>query len=156
MCGVGLNMDKMESHLKKNARALGCDMVDFKPKLLPGSGAAAHTWRRVARQKCNRMWMNYDGPTCILLQCDTWAQLREWCLISCYIVWMKHRAYWLFLCNNKSVWVDKYIYIKCWCFCIHSLFIFNINIYSNVVPCLPNVAAAQYVNKLLSLSCLCS
>lgn len=28
---------------KKNARALGCDMVDFKPELLPGSGAAAHT-----------------------------------------------------------------------------------------------------------------
>lgn len=25
-----LNVDKMESHLK-NARALGCDMLDFKP-----------------------------------------------------------------------------------------------------------------------------
>lgn len=43
MLEVCLNMAATESHLKKNARELGCDMVDFKPYLLPGSGAAAHT-----------------------------------------------------------------------------------------------------------------
>lgn len=32
-----LNMADIGSHLKKNARALGCDMVDFKPQLLPES-----------------------------------------------------------------------------------------------------------------------
>lgn len=33
-------------------------MVDFKPLLLPDSGAAAHPWRVISRQKCNRMWVN--------------------------------------------------------------------------------------------------
>lgn len=32
-------------------------MVDFKPDLLPAC-RAAHTWRLLARQNCNRMWMN--------------------------------------------------------------------------------------------------
>lgn len=53
---------------KKNARALGCDTVDFKPDLLPTCAAAAHTWRPPARQNRNRKWTN--RRTCEPLPCE--------------------------------------------------------------------------------------
>lgn len=62
---VCLNMAATESHFKKNARALGCDMVDFKLDPLPAC-RAAHMWRLLARQNCNRMWMN----SAICMPCD--------------------------------------------------------------------------------------
>lgn len=47
-------------------------MVDFKSELLPDSAAAAQTWRRVARQKCNRKWIHW---TRCPASRTMWAQL---------------------------------------------------------------------------------
>lgn len=89
------NMAATESHFKKNARALGCDTVDFKPDLLPTCAAAAHTWRLPARQNCNRKWMN--RRVCEPLPCE----LR---LNPLFI-----KNYWLSLLLNKGTQITHSI-----------------------------------------------